>query len=92
MRLYTLRLSRPVKGLAKGPVGTIPAVGMLADADGRTPCPDAIAACLPASYRKMWARHRGQIARYSTGEDFHWTLRDSKGRVCNTLYATPSLY
>lgn len=87
--LYVIHLSRHVAGTVKGPVKTMPAKGILADVNGETPCVESIGDCLPACYRRAWSRHSGNIARYSEGKAFHWTLYDTRGNYLNTVYAIP---
>lgn len=89
--LYFLHLSRNVTGMSKGPVETIPALGVIADCDGRTPSTKAIGLCLPYCYRKAWVRHCLQISETRSESGFYWTLYNSRGKYLNTIYAIPAL-
>lgn len=89
--LYKLHLSRPVANFVSGPVGTVPAKGLLFDLDGSdhvVPDREAIGHCLPANYRKAWARCKA-LSKCSGESGFHYTLYDARGRYLNTLYAIP---
>lgn len=92
MRLYTLHLSRHVKGMVKGPVTTEAPKGTLFDIEPHTnalvvPNKAAVTECLPACYRKAF--DRAGLSQLSGREGFHWTLRSSRGQYLNTLYAVP---
>ncbi len=92
-RLYSIHLSRLVKGTAKGPVRTVAPSGRLFDVDPSNgemvvPDRDAIRACLPACYRKAWDRNAA-MSQISGQEGFHFTLRDSRMKYINTVYAVP---
>jgi len=99
--LWALHLSRHVRGMVKGPVKSVPAMyaGHLCKAtrDLVKPDSDAIASCLPANYRKAWARSGGNFWFTHTESDqnvhgrgaVYITLRNARGRYMNTLYAIP---
>lgn len=95
-RLYTLRLSRPVKGMVAGPVKAEYAAGIMFHVSPEgghvVPCRSSIHWCLPPCYRAAWSRNP-PIGKYSGSTDeFFYVLRDARGRTLNTLYATAKDY
>jgi hypothetical protein len=90
--LYTLGLSRHVRGMVKGPVPAVPAAiaGHLMNGDIVRPDVDAVRNCLPACYRKAFDRAGGTFWFSSENEaPAYMTLHDTRGRYLNTLYAQP---
>lgn len=86
--LFNLTYSRNVAGMVKGPVKCMRVQDALGW-QGVVPDRDAIEACLPASYRKAWKRCK-TVSRFAGKGDnvFYYTLRDSRGKYLNTVYAT----
>ena len=93
--LFAMHLGRHVRGMVKGPVKAAPAAyaGHLCaeTKDIVKPDPDAVRACLPACYRKAWDRSGGTFW-YGAGRTPHLTLRNSRGKFLNTLYAIPYVF
>ena len=96
--LYSLHLSRPVRGFGKPSVRTYPAPAITGhrDPDGDIVVPhyNEVRLALPAQYRKAFDRSGAQFwyDKHGGFTPCHLTLRDSRGRYLNTLYATPYLY
>ena len=94
--LFTLHLSRHVRGMVKGPVKARPSVtsyGGLwreAEQDFMRPDYDAIRECLPAQYRKAYFRSgmRFWFPKEGAGPA-HLALYGSRGQYLNTIYAQP---
>lgn len=92
--LYTLSLSRHVRGMVKGPVKAVPSViaghYRYEENDIVKPDPDAIRACLPACYRAAWDRSNGVIGFPSDNDKpAHVALYSTRGKWLNTLYCQP---
>jgi hypothetical protein len=91
--VYTLHLSRHVKGMTKGPVRAAPATGVVFDFCEETgaaisPCRASVRACLPACYRKAFDRSL-RLSQFSGKRGVHIALYGSRGRYLNTIYAVP---
>ena len=92
--LYTVALSRHVRGCVKGPVGAVPANGLLFDVDaatGELVVPDigAVKECLPACYRAAFDRSAA-LSQTKGRYGFHVTLYSSRGRWLNVIYLMPA--
>lgn len=84
-RLWYMHLSRHVSGMVRGPVQS-------ADARFVTPRTTDVRACLPAQYRKAFDRvisGGGRKVNERPDSSLSLTLRDTRGRMFNTLYAIP---
>ena len=96
--LFALHLSTHKDGMSKGSVKAVPApgaVGHLCKVKETLVQPDreAVRACLPHYYRKAFDRQGGHFWYVKHGEGApHLTLRDSKGKWLNVLYAIPYVY
>lgn len=94
--LYNLALSRHIKGFGKPAVRAVPAVlaGHVREGELVRPNADEIRECLPHYYRKAFDRS-GKAFWFTSGDNdgpAYCTLRDTRGRYLNTIYATPYEY
>ena len=92
--LYTVLLSKSVRGAVKGPVKALRAIyaGHYRECEKDIMRPDmnAVRECLPACYRKAWDRNIMTAWFPSTGDGpAYVTLRGSRGQYLNTVYLQP---
>ncbi len=96
--LYSLHLSKPVRGFGKPSVRTYPAPAITGhlDPDGDIVVPhyNEVWQALPAQYRMAFDRSGAQFwyDKNDNTKPCSLTLRDCRGRYLNTLYALPYVY
>jgi hypothetical protein len=96
--LYTLLLSKPIKGFGKPSVNAIPAMtaGDLCPVTRELvrPNPNGVREALPHYYRKAFDRNGG-TGWFNAREAFkgcYFTLTDTRGKYLNTVYAVPYVF
>lgn len=94
--LFALYLSRHVRGMVKGPVKATECgiVGHYVDGKPYKPDQESVRNCLPVCYRAAFERSQATWW-WPNGQpdgSAYCTLRDSRGRYLNTIYAIPYHY
>lgn len=99
--LFSLHLSTSKKGFGKPSIKPVQAsLAGIWDSKAQKlvkPCPESVRAALPHYYRKAFDRSGGNFwfnkneldVTYERTSAPHLTLRDSRGRYLNTIYAIP---
>lgn len=96
--LYRLTLSRRALGFVSGPVRAVPSLGItghLRNGVLVVPDVDAVRECLPHYYRKAFDRagqafwFTSEAGKGADNSPAYCTLYSARGRLLNTLYATP---
>lgn len=92
--LYSIHLSKPIKGFGKPSVHSKPAMiaGHTCQETGEIVSPDvqAVREALPHYYRKAFDRTGGTFwFNKNEREAAYLTLHDARGRYLNTVYAIP---